>query len=131
MTHQYPAGGNTAAVPSTMVSHPTRLPTDLTTARRPDLKRHLDRNGLRAGVLARQRKLSNTENEMVAACEKAAERGAARAVRIDDRATWDHATWQRYLDAAARLEPEYGPKLRRLYQEIDQLSRLIALPLAA
>ena len=67
---------------------------------------------------------------MVAACENAAARGAARTVRLDDRATWDRAMWQRYLDAAARLEPDYGPAMRRLYLEIDQLERLLALPLA-
>jgi hypothetical protein len=52
-------------------------------------------------------------------------------VRIDDRATWDRPTWQRYLDAATRLEPDYGPPMRRLLQEIDQLTRLIDLPIAA
>jgi hypothetical protein len=50
---------------------------------------------------------------------------------MDDRGTWDRATWQRYLDAAARLEPQYGPAMRRLLQEIDQLNRLMALPLVA
>ena len=34
-------------------------------------------------------------------------------------------------DAAARLEPEYGPLLRRRLQEIDRLQRLLDLPLAA
>jgi hypothetical protein len=38
--------------------------------------------------------------------------------------------WRRYLDAAARLEPHYGPPMRRL-QEIDRLQRLLDLPLAA
>ena len=39
--------------------------------------------------------------------------------------------WQRYLDVAARLEPDFGPRMRRLLQEIDQLTRLMALPVAA
>jgi hypothetical protein len=68
---------------------------------------------------------------MVAACERAAARGRAGGVCIDDRATWDRATWRRYLDAATRLEPAYGPPMRRLLQEIDQLKRLMALPRAA
>ncbi len=92
---------------------------------------HLDRQRLNTGVLARQKKLAEIETEMVAACEQAAARGAAACVRIDDRETWDRATWDRYLAAAAQLEPDYGPRLRRLYQEIDQLNRLMALPLAA
>ena len=94
-------------------------------------RRHLDRQRLNTGVLARQKKLAEIETEMVAACEQAAARGVAASVRIDDRETWDRATWDRYLAAAAQLEPDYGPRLRRLYQEIDQLNRLMALPLAA
>jgi hypothetical protein len=94
-------------------------------------RRHLDRQRLNTGVLARQKKLAEIETEMVAACERAAARGAATSVRIDDRETWDRATWDRYLAAAAQFEPDYGPRLRRLYQEIDQLNRLMALPLAA
>ena len=91
----------------------------------------LDRDSLHRAVRARQRALAETETEMVAACEQIAAHGAARTVRMDDRATWDRATWQRYLDAAARLEPDYGPRLRQLHQEIARLDRLIALPLAA
>ena len=33
--------------------------------------------------------------------------------------------------AAARLEPDYGPAMRKLLQDIDRLQRLTALPLAA
>ena len=71
------------------------------------------------------------EAALVAACEQAAARGAAGRVRLADRETWDRAMWQRYLDAAARLEPGYGPRMRRLLREIDQLTRLIELPIAA
>ncbi len=35
------------------------------------------------------------------------------------------------LDAATRLEPDYGPRMRRMLQEIDRLARLIDLPVAA
>jgi hypothetical protein len=94
-------------------------------------RRHLDRQRLSTGVVTRQKRLAEIEMEMVAACEHAAARGAASSVRIDDRGTWDRATWDRYLAAAARLEPDYGPRLRPLYQELDRLNRLMALPLAA
>jgi hypothetical protein len=40
-------------------------------------------------------------------------------------------TWCRYLAAAMRLEAEYGPRLRRLHQEIGQLERLMTLLAAA
>ena len=110
----------------TMPSTALGLPPIPSEARRP-----LDRQRLNTGVVTRQKRLAEIEMEMVAACEHAAARGAASSVRIDDRGTWDRATWDRYLAAAARLEPDYGPRLRRLYQEIDQLNRLIALPLAA
>ena len=94
-------------------------------------KPRLDRGGLRAGIDQRRLTLADLEAALATACETAAARGAARTVRIDQRETWDHATWQRYLDAATRLEPEYGPRMRRLFAEIDQLERLIALPSAA
>jgi len=115
MTHVTPAGAGTAA-----------RPTKLSTARA-----HLDRGGLRAGIARRRQTLANLEASLVTACEQAAVRGIRHGVRVDDRATWDRATWQRYLAAAAQLEAKYGPPMRRLLQEIDQLERLIALPLAA
>jgi hypothetical protein len=97
----------------------------------PTTSSRLDLAGLRSAVVLRRACLARLETAMVAACEHAAARGRADDVQMDDRATWDRATWQRYLDAAARLEPEYGPAMRRLLQEIDQLNRLMALPLAA
>jgi len=66
----------------------------------------------------------------VAACEKEAARGRSSAIRVDDRETWDRPMWTRYLAAAARLEPGYGPEMRQLLREIDQLTRLIELPVA-
>jgi hypothetical protein len=94
-------------------------------------KPQLDRGGLRAGIDQRRLILADLEAALATACETAAARGGARTVRIAQRETWDQATWQRYLDAASRLEPEYGPRMRRLFTEIDQLERLIALPSAA
>lgn len=123
MTHLNPAGVTTGA-PTTMLGPTPGAQLAPTT------QRHLDREQLRAGIVRRRQILADLETTMVAACENAAARSAARTVRLDDRATWDRAMWQRYLDAAARLEPDYGPAMRRLYLEIDQLERLVALPLA-
>ena len=94
------------------------------------LARHLDSKGLRASIARRRDFLLNLELEMVAACEAAAARDRADGVRMDDRETWDRATWTRYLAAAARLEPEFGPPMRRLLREIDQLERVLALAVA-
>jgi hypothetical protein len=88
----------------------------------------LDLARLRHSVAARRRRLLDLEVAMVAACEADAAHARAHGVRMDDRETWDRATWTRYLDAAARHEPEFGPPMRRLLQEIDQLERLMALP---
>ncbi len=68
---------------------------------------------------------------MVDACERAAVRGAYRNVRMDDYKTWDKATWHRYLEAVARLEPDYMPQMGRLLRDIDRFERLLTLPIAA
>ena len=68
---------------------------------------------------------------MVDACERAAVRGACRKVRMEDYDTWDKATWHRYLEAVARLEPDYMPQMRRLLRDIDRFERLLTLPIAA
>ena len=47
------------------------------------------------------------------------------------RETWDRPTWNRYLAAAAALEGQYGPPMRRLLREIDQLERVLALPITS
>ena len=78
----------------------------------------------------RRARLAELEAEMIAACETAVLGVRPPTGKISDREHWDWAMWQRYLDAAARLEPEYGPAMRRLLQEIHQLERLMALPLA-
>jgi hypothetical protein len=125
MTHLTPGGAGTAARPALFSTAQSGLLAPQTTRGR------LDRAGLCAGIARRRQTFADLETGLVIACEQAAARGAAHAVRIDDRATWDRATWQRYLDAATRLEPDYGPPMRRLLQEIDQLTRLIDLPIAA
>ena len=68
---------------------------------------------------------------MVAACEAAALGTRPRTNAIPEHAHWDRATWHRYLAAAMRLEATYGPRMRRLRQEIGQLERLTTLLTAA
>ena len=117
MTHLNPGGAGIAASSGMLrCSHPAA--------------HHLDSKGLRDGIARRRDGLLNLELEMVAACEAEAARDRAHGVRMDDRETWDRATWTRYLAAAARLEPEFGPPMRRLLREIDQLERVLALPVA-
>lgn len=116
----------------THLSSPARAPASILTASglaAPSPR--LDLAGLRSGVALRRDRLVSLETAMVAACERAAARGRAGGVCMDDRETWDRATWRRTLDAATRLEPAYGPPMRRLLQEIDQLNRLMALLSAA
>ena len=125
MTHLTRGDGGTA-VPATLFSSAPQVLQATHT-----LHRRLDCAGLRGGIARRRLALADLEAGLVTACERAAARGASRAVRIDDRATWDRATWQRYLDAATRLEPDYGPSMRRLLREIDQLMRLIDLMVGA
>jgi hypothetical protein len=123
MTTLTPTSAGTAA-PTAMPGHRKSLTIGQSA-------RHLDRNHLVSGIVSRRGRLADLEAAITASCEAAAVRGAARAIRVDDRGTWDRAMWQRYLDAAARLEPDYGPLMRRLLQEIDRLQRLLDLPLAA
>jgi len=75
--------------------------------------------------------LAELEAEMIAACEAAALGTCFQTGAVSDREHWDRATWQRYLAAAMRLEATYGPRMRRLHQEIGQLERLMTLPIAA
>ena len=94
-------------------------------------QRHLDWNILRRGIAARRHLLAELETSMVDACERAAVRGACRNVRMDDYKTWDKATWHRYLEAVARLGPDYMPQMRRLLRDIDRFERLLMLPIVA
>jgi hypothetical protein len=88
----------------------------------------LDRSRLRDAVAVRRQRLAEREADLVAACEKAAAHGAGRHIRIDDRATWDRAAWNRYITAATQLEPDFMPEMLRLIREIERLERLAALP---
>ena len=93
-------------------------------------QRHLDRNILLHGIAARRRRLAELETSMVEACERAAARGACRRVRMNNHDTWDKATWRRYIEAVARLEPDYMPKMRRLLRDIERFEHLLTLPIA-
>ena len=94
-------------------------------------QRHLDRNILLHRIAAHRRRLAELETSMVEACERAAIRGACGKVRMHDHDTWDKATWHRYLEAVARLEPDYMPQMRRLLRDIHRFERLLTLPIAA
>jgi hypothetical protein len=122
MTHVTPGGGGTAP-PSALVSRPSpdlRPPASVTP--------RLDHEQIRDRIVQHRACLAELEAALVAACEAAAARHWTSAVHVADRATWDRPMWQRYLDAATVLEPEYGPRMRDLLRDIDRLERLLALP---
>jgi len=115
MTHLKPRGSSVANLPAKSCAHPPRL----------------DLRSLHAAIAERRRKLLDLELAMVAKCEAQAARGRASTVQMHDRETWDRSTWDRYLAAAAALEGQYGPPMRRLLREIDQLERILALPVTS
>ena len=78
-------------------------------------------------IVRRRAVFASLEAEMIAACETAALGRRSESNGPLDREDWDRATWHRYLAAAMRLETVYGPRMRRLRQEIGQLERLITL----
>ena len=87
-----------------------------------------DRSRLRSALLDKHATIARLETAWVAVAEADAAIGRARAVRMDDRETWDRATWDRYLTAASRHETDYMPRIRRLLSEIAIIERLLALP---
>ena len=87
----------------------------------------LDRDRLRDAIAVRHQRLAKHEADLVAACERAVAHVAGRHIRVDDRATWDRAAWNRYVRTATRLEPEFMPAMLRLIREIE---RLVALPVS-
>jgi hypothetical protein len=91
----------------------------------------LDRGRLREAIAVRRQRLAEREADLVAACERAVAHGAGRQIRVDDRATWDRAAWNRYVGTATRLEPDFMPEMLRLIREIERLERLAALPLTS
>jgi hypothetical protein len=88
----------------------------------------IDRNRLEAGIASRREQIAQLEACIVADCEAAAAKVAPRAARIDDRDSWTMPMWDRYVAAAASLDPAIGRRLHRLAREIQQLQRLLDLP---
>jgi len=82
----------------------------------------LSREMIRRSVALRRKRLAELEVQMVDACD-------AAAAGPGNRRRWDRAAWQRYLGAATRLEGSYGPRMRRLRDDIARLDRLLDLPL--
>jgi len=91
----------------------------------------LNRRVLDLNIAHRRARLAELEAEMIAACEAAAVGARPRLSAVFDHERRDRMIWHRYLAAAMRLEAEYGPRMRRLRQEIGQLERLMTLPIAA
>ena len=107
MTHLFPDGG--ASPPSAILS----------------------RHALDLQIVLRRARLAALETGMIAACEAAALGTRARTNATLAPERWNQTTWHRYLAAAMRLEATYGPRMRRLRQEIGQLERLKTLLSAA
>jgi hypothetical protein len=87
----------------------------------------LNRQILLDAVAHRRARIAELEDDLVAECEAAAVRLRTIAVRHDDAATWDRAAWDRYVARVVALEPVFGPRLRRLREEVARLDRLAAL----
>jgi hypothetical protein len=81
---------------------------------------------LQDAVAALRAQITILETSWVAVSEAEAARGRSRDVRMDDRGTWDRATWARYLAAAAAHEPAFMPQIKQLLCEIDGLERALA-----
>jgi len=116
MTHHFPGLG-TRPVPTTAVSLPTIA--------------RLDREALRFGIALRRERLAESEAELVAGCEAAAHHGEAGTSARTTAALGPLHMAARYLAASARLEGCYGPRMRRLRENIARLERLLDLPVAA
>ena len=123
MTQLSPDGGATSPSP-VLLSRPSSVPPVLP---HPFSGQML----LTLQIASRRARLAECEAEMIAACETAARGTRSRTNAVADRERWNRATWHRYLAAAMRLEATYGPRLRRLRQEIGQLERLKTLLTAA
>ena len=87
-----------------------------------------DRSRLRSALLDKRTTITRLETAWVAAAEADAAVGRSQAVRMDNRETWDSRTWDRYLAAASKHEPDYRPRIKRLLSEIDNIEKLLSLP---
>jgi hypothetical protein len=125
MTHRPPAGG--AAPPPSVFTRTSIRPAPA----QPALPHPLDRQVLMLKIARRRTRPAELEAGMIAACEAAASGYPFRASATSTRRYWDRTTWHRYLATAMRMEATYGPRIRRLRQEIGQLERLMDLRIAA
>ena len=114
MTHLSPTAVRRAPSPASLTARP--LPALLG-----------DRSRLREALAAKRAQVVSLEAAWVAASEADAARAGNRNVRMDDRSTWDKATWDRNLTAAATHEPDFKPRIMRLLREIDSLEALLAM----
>jgi hypothetical protein len=127
MTYLSPAGGAASPPPSTLSWRTSIRPAPA----QPALPHPLDRRVLTLKIACRCARLAELEAEMIAACEAAALGYPPWASATPKRGHWDRTTWHRYLATAMRMEAAYGPRMRRLRQEIGQLERLMDLRIAA
>jgi hypothetical protein len=128
MTH-LSADGGAMPPPPVMLSRPALIQPS---AARPALPYPFSGQALLTlQIASRRARLAECEAEMIAACEAAALGAHSRTNATAGRERWNRTTWRRYLAAAMRLEATYGPRLRRLRQEIGQLERLKSLLTAA
>lgn len=81
---------------------------------------------LRTALSDKQALIVRIEAEWVAEAERETARHISKNVAIDDRSTWDGATFARYLQEAERIEPSFKPRLRRLLVEVDAIERLLS-----
>ena len=126
MIHLSPDGGAASPPPLTFPRTSIRP-----APAQPTLPHPLDRQVLTLKVACRRARLAELEAEMIAACEAAALGYPSPASATPKRGHWDRTTWHRYLSTAMRMEAAYGPRMRRLRQEIGQLERLMDLRIAA
>jgi hypothetical protein len=126
MTHLPPAGGAASPPPSTFLR--TSIQPALA---HPTFPHPLNRQVLTLKIACRRARLAELEAEMIAACEAAALGYPSPASATPKRGHWERTTWHRYLATAMRMEAAYGPRMRRLRQDIGQLERLMDLRIAA
>lgn len=112
MTYHTPLGSMRALAPSTSRSRLTPRTGNLAQ--------------LRTALADKRALVARLEAEWVAAAELQLARHLSKHVRIDDRGTWDGATFSRYMLEAERIEPEFKPRIKRLLGEIDALDRLMS-----
>lgn len=74
-----------------------------------------------AAILALRAEIAELEADWAAESERAAARSLGGVARLGERATWDRATWTRYLSASAECQHRYQPRLRRLYADLARL----------